>query len=345
MSELMLNLEFSSDGVPDSEKTTSTGKQKHVNFLKRRRFLERKGLLHKNQHQHWQSKDVAKDPSRRPDWARKKQDKPFVRNPPATTHAAPKTAASQSTQKPSLSKECSTSDTHRFSQSSLTIQSKERNRTTAIPKTNKSLLAVPSQSLSKPRQGTSEQVFLFGNPHKYVALDCEMVGTGPKGRNSELARCSIVSYDGDVVYDKYVSPSLPVTDFRTRWSGIKPKHLHKAPPFNQARVEILKILKGKVVVGHSIQNDFKVLHYTHPPGLTRDIAKIPLLSKKAGFPEQQTVSLKKLSQILLKQDIQVGKMGHSSVEDAKASMDVYKTVEVEWEQHLAMNMNGGSGQS
>lgn len=238
MSELMLNLEFSSDGVPDGEKTTSTGKQKHAKFLKRRRYLERKGLLHKKQLQHWQSKDLAKEPSRRPDHARQKQEKAFVCNPPAMTHAAPKTSASQSTQKPSSSKECSTADTHSFSQSSLTIQSKERNRTTAIPKTKESLLAVPSQGLSKPRQGTSEQVCLFGNPHKYVALDCEMVGTGPKGRNSELARCSIVSYDGDVVYDKYVSPSLPVTDFRTRWSGIKPKHLHKATPFNQARVEV-----------------------------------------------------------------------------------------------------------
>ncbi|XP_048882206.1 interferon-stimulated 20 kDa exonuclease-like 2 [Brienomyrus brachyistius] len=335
MSELMFNLEFSNDRVPDSEKTTSAGKQKHSEFLKRRRFLERKGLLGSKQHRHWQSKEHAKEPNRRPDCARKRQDIPFVRNPPATTCAVPKTSASQSTQKLSLSKECSAVP-HSFSQSSLTIQSKERNGTTAIPKTN--------ESLSNSRQ-TSEQVCLFGNPHKYVALDCEMVGTGPKGRNSELARCSIVSYNGDVVYDKYVSPSSPVTDFRTRWSGIKPKHLHKAASFNQARFEILKILKEKVVVGHSIQNDFKVLHYTHPPGLTRDIATIPLLSKKAGFPEQQTVSLKKLSRILLKQDIQVGKMGHSSVEDAKASMDVYKTVEVEWEQHLAMNMNVGSSQS
>ncbi|NXV57019.1 AEN nuclease, partial [Molothrus ater] len=34
-------------------------------------------------------------------------------------------------------------------------------------------------------------------PPKLVALDCEMVGTGPGGRTSALARCSIVTYEGD----------------------------------------------------------------------------------------------------------------------------------------------------
>ncbi|NXL72335.1 I20L2 protein, partial [Leptocoma aspasia] len=32
---------------------------------------------------------------------------------------------------------------------------------------------------------------------KLVAMDCEMVGTGPGGRTSALARCSIVTYEGD----------------------------------------------------------------------------------------------------------------------------------------------------
>lgn len=35
--------------------------------------------------------------------------------------------------------------------------------------------------------------------------------------------------------------------------------------------------------------------------------------------------------------LQAGKSGHSSVEDAQATMELYKLVEVEWEQHLAQN--------
>lgn len=34
---------------------------------------------------------------------------------------------------------------------------------------------------------------------------------------------------------------------------------------------------------------------------------------------------------------QVGKNGHSSVEDARATMELYKVVEAEWEQHLMLN--------
>lgn len=75
-------------------------------------------------------------------------------------------------------------------------------------------------------------------PPAVVALDCEMVGTGPGGRCSELARCSIVDYHGTVVYDKYVQPCRPVTDYRTPWSGIRRHHLLKATPFAQAREEV-----------------------------------------------------------------------------------------------------------
>lgn len=75
-------------------------------------------------------------------------------------------------------------------------------------------------------------------PSKYVAIDCEMVGTGPRGRVSELARCSVVSYSGDVLYDKYVRPEMPIVDYRTRWSGITRQHMHKAIPFQVAQKEV-----------------------------------------------------------------------------------------------------------
>ncbi|KAM7318492.1 interferon-stimulated 20 kDa exonuclease-like 2 [Alexandromys fortis] len=174
-------------------------------------------------------------------------------------------------------------------------------------------------------------------PGKMVAVDCEMVGTGPKGRVSSLARCSIVNYNGDVLYDDYVLPPCHIVDYRTRWSGIRKCHMAKATPFKIARSQILKILKGKIVIGHAIHNDYKALQYFHPKSLTRDTSQIPLLNRKADCPENVTLSLKHLTKKLLHRDIQAGKSGHSSVEDAQATMELYKLVEVEWEQHLAQN--------
>ncbi|EHB13496.1 Interferon-stimulated 20 kDa exonuclease-like 2 [Heterocephalus glaber] len=134
------------------------------------------------------------------------------------------------------------------------------------------------------------------------------------------------------------SKPCPIVDYRTRWSGIRKHHMLKATPFKTAWSQILKILSGKVVVGHANHNDFKAPQYFHPKPLTRDTSQIPLLNRKASCPENATMSLKTLTKKLLGWDIQAGKSGHSSVEDAQATMELYKLVEVEWEHHLAQNL-------
>lgn len=188
-----------------------------------------------------------------------------------------------------------------------------------------------SMSSSSPSSRPSSPCS-WQKPGKCVAIDCEMVGTGPGGRISELARCSIVDYRGDVVYDKYIKPELPVTDYRTRWSGITRHHMKKAIPFKTAQKEILNILKDKRVIGHALNNDFKALRYYHPKEQTRDTSKIHLLSHMAGL--SHTPSLKSLAWCLLQKPIQVSKKGHSSVEDAQTCMELYKLVEDQLEQDL-----------
>uniref|UniRef100_A0A8D0H279 Exonuclease domain-containing protein n=1 Tax=Sphenodon punctatus TaxID=8508 RepID=A0A8D0H279_SPHPU len=186
-----------------------------------------------------------------------------------------------------------------------------------------------------PTSGRASPSCLLLRPEKCVAIDCEMVGTGPGRKVSELARCTVVNYDGDVIYDKYIRPELPITDYRTRWSGITPRHMQKATPFRTAQREILQILKDKIVVGHALYNDFRVLNYFHPKSRTRDTSQTPLLKQKAGLPVKISASLKSLAMQLLHKRIQVSKKGHSSVEDAQTAMELYRLVEVQWEQELA----------
>jgi hypothetical protein len=52
-----------------------------------------------------------------------------------------------------------------------------------------------------------------------------MVGTGPAGDFSMLARCSVVNHHGNVLYDSYVAPMDKITDYRTKFSGVTPQHL------------------------------------------------------------------------------------------------------------------------
>ncbi|XP_078666748.1 interferon-stimulated gene 20 kDa protein-like [Branchiostoma floridae x Branchiostoma belcheri] len=167
---------------------------------------------------------------------------------------------------------------------------------------------------------------------RYLAMDCEMVGCGPRGSVSALARCSIVSHSGQTVYDKYVKPQQRITDYRTPYSGIRPRHMLQAVPFAQAQEEVRKILHNKVVIGHAVYNDFKALEFGHPRELTRDTSRYPALNLLGGFPATSPVSLKRLSRSLLGRTIQ--QTGHSSVEDARATMDLYKLVQHRWEEEL-----------
>lgn len=124
-----------------------------------------------------------------------------------------------------------------------------------------------------------------------MAIDCEMVGVGPDGEDSILARVSIVNQFGKCIYDKYVKPTEKVTDYRTAVSGIRPEDIKdgernemsckeqlKVCLFLKFRFwcflnhvclsagadvqivqrEVANILEGRIVVGHAIHNDLKV---------------------------------------------------------------------------------------
>lgn len=77
-------------------------------------------------------------------------------------------------------------------------------------------------------------------------------------------RVCIVNDEGNVLMDKLVRQKERVTDFRTKYSGIRPADLHesKAVPLEEVQEEAAKLMKDRVLVGHAIQNDLKV--FTNP---------------------------------------------------------------------------------
>lgn len=91
-----------------------------------------------------------------------------------------------------------------------------------------------------------------------IAIDCEMVGCGPQGRESALARVSIVNYHGHIVLDTFVLPRETVTDYRTWISGIRRQDLQGAPHFIDIQKQVAKLVEGRTVIGHALENDMKV---------------------------------------------------------------------------------------
>lgn len=188
---------------------------------------------------------------------------------------------------------------------------------------------------------------------RLLALDCEMVGVGPRGKKSVLARISVVGRGGRMVMDCLVRPEKEVTDWRTAITGINassfsdprspgPLRLPKRVLSREDAVaEANKLLDSAVIVGHDMRHDFKLLRRFHQRhALVRDTAFYPLLAAGlegkrrgrgcgAGLP-----SLRALAGEWLEQSLHGGR-AHDSVEDARTAMLLYRLVAAEWEAYAA----------
>lgn len=165
----------------------------------------------------------------------------------------------------------------------------------------------------------------------YVALDCEMVGIGREGKENALARVSLVNSLGECIYDKFVKPIEKVVDYRTEVSGIRPENLKNALDYETVQKEVADILKGRILVGHALQNDLKVLLLSHSRRQIRDTAKYKPFR---ALLKTKRPALKKLAAKVVGKQIQSGE--HSSVVDARVTMEIYQKYKKEWENSLRM---------
>lgn len=151
---------------------------------------------------------------------------------------------------------------------------------------------------------------------RLVGMDCEMCNTlaGP-----QLARITLVAEGGVTLLDSVIVPTLPVTDYLTRYSGITPSMLRAATVTHaQAQERVVQLLDEvpSVLVGHSLECDLLSLRLVH----TRLIDTSLLFPHPAGLPVRH--SLRHLSRVYLDRAIQRGHgdEGHCSEEDAFAAL-------------------------
>ncbi|XP_062195494.1 uncharacterized protein LOC133898780 [Phragmites australis] len=162
---------------------------------------------------------------------------------------------------------------------------------------------------------------------KVVAVDCEMVGVGAGGSKSALGRVTLVNSFGNVVYDEYVRTVERIVDYRTRISGIRPKHMNKAKEFWIVQKEVAELIKGRVLVGHALHNDLKVLLLSHPKKDIRDTSEYEIFRR-----EGKRRSLKDLAAQVLGAKIQQNE--HCPIEDARAVMFIYNKHKKAWEKNM-----------
>lgn len=173
-----------------------------------------------------------------------------------------------------------------------------------------------------------------------VALDCEMVGVStdsgaarrPIHKNA-VCRVSVVSGSEEngfrVRLDEWVEVDEHIVDFRTRISGVCAEDFAKKKKvrFTEARRRVLALIRGRIVVGHALWNDFEALRIDHPPELVRDTA---LFARLRPFWRQSLLpSLRLLVRYWFQEELHLST--HDSIEDATAALRLYVIHQVEWE--------------
>ncbi|MES1921374.1 hypothetical protein MHBO_002908, partial [Bonamia ostreae] len=150
-----------------------------------------------------------------------------------------------------------------------------------------------------------------------VAMDCEMVLTN---NGSELARCTVVDFEGNVVYDEFCKPDAPIVDYCTAFSGIDKKIMDKTSKrLGNVQNELAKVLTpATIICGHSLENDLLALRLVHEKVIDTSL----LFAHPNGPPWK--LALRVLAKKYLRRDIQQNELGHDSVEDARAVVDLIK---------------------
>ena len=181
---------------------------------------------------------------------------------------------------------------------------------------------------------------------KYVAIDCEMVGIGTDGVKSALARASVTNWDGEVLLDTFVRVPERVTDFRTHVSGVRSKDIHDrnedAMDHEECRLKVGELLMDKILVGHALKNDLSALMISHPRIDIRDTARYKPFMRATGRSggKLRPRKLRDLVYENVGMRIQVEGEAHCSIDDARASMELFKFAKNRWEKELEKGNKG-----
>lgn len=155
-----------------------------------------------------------------------------------------------------------------------------------------------------------------------VALDCEMAELAG-GCDAVAQICAVsdlqqfLSDDPVTLFKSYVRPIGHIVDYRTPHSGLRPADLVDAPALTNVVSRVRALLRGRLVVGHSVRTDLRLLGISHPEECIRDTSELPKFLDKGCYRRK----LKELAWEFLHRRIQQG--SHDPEQDACACMSLY----------------------
>jgi len=182
---------------------------------------------------------------------------------------------------------------------------------------------------------------------RIVAVDCGMVLNGDKVKKQELRRVSVVNGYGEPLLSALVRVDAPPS--AGYLSSLLPQErringygddFDVGVPAPEIREEVSCLLRGKIVVGHSVEGDLAVLglgQCSLAMGEGRDFevrdtaTYAPFMRQNHSQGQRDKRKLRDLVRERLKKEIQPSGQFHCCEEDAIAALDLYKSVWHEWE--------------
>lgn len=208
---------------------------------------------------------------------------------------------------------------------------KKRNRRRRKPRTS-----AKTKSEKSEKQGAKTHDAPMTKRDLYFTLSCELVTIGQGA--SAVARVTMLNWDAEVVLDTHVQVPVPVTDFRS--TGITPSLVSssnsQAMTFAKVRLTVYQTLKGKILVGHNLQEHLSALGLTHPSTDVRDTASFELFRYEEidGVTDEHVVVDRPLEEMA--GEFLQRSYDHplNPVESSTVALDLYKAFRKEWEEYL-----------
>ncbi|KAJ4910581.1 Small RNA degrading nuclease 1 [Raphanus sativus] len=181
-------------------------------------------------------------------------------------------------------------------------------------------LLVKKLKQDSPENDTHEHMLIrLTMKHREFSIDyCFRSNSNVYGTEG-LVRVGAVDRHSKVILDQFVKPDKRIVDFRTVITGVTAQDIEKA---TLSVVDIQRELQpylsnGAILVGHSLNNDMKVLKVDHPK-----VIDTALVFKFSNARNSRKPSLNCLYKAIFGKDVRKEGVSHNCVHDAAAAMNI-----------------------
>ena len=142
---------------------------------------------------------------------------------------------------------------------------------------------------------------------------------------------AILNYDGIKIINSLAYPRQKIRNYETKFHGFTERDLIGQIDSEDLKHQVQKLVRGMILIGSDLQADIRALDIDTSQLLgIRDLSNAIIIRQKTQS-DKQFMKLQEITQQILNKDIQTGY--HGALEDATSILEIYKTVEAEWEDH------------